>query len=168
MLAVRESRMALPPKVCPQCESEYVHTAVVCAHCNVELVDAGSWVPTPARELPAASELALVRAAGMGWVLALSERLVEAEIPHRVEPLEGGGKEDEAPPGPYGVYVREADLAAAHRIDAAHLAREIPEAETADADSFGEDACPACGEPISESDTECGECGLPFGPAEGG
>lgn len=163
MLAGRESTMALPPKMCPRCESEYMHTASVCAHCDVELVDSGAWVRAPVQELPAASELALVRAAGMGWVLGLSERLVEAEIPHRVEPLEARDDRGETSAGPYGVYVREGDLAFARRIDAAHLAHEIPEAEVADAGSFGEDACPACGEAISERDAECGACGLVFG-----
>lgn len=158
--------MALPPKVCPECESEYMHTATSCVHCNVELVHFEERVAAPANELPPASELSLVRAAGMGWVLSLSGRLVEAEIPHRVDPLEERDEGSGTPPGPYGVYVRERDLDAARRVDAAHIAHEIPDAHEASGHSVAEDACPACGDPISESDAECAGCGLAFGPVE--
>ena len=121
--------MALPPKLCPECEAEYVHTATRCAHCDVELVHADELVSAQAKDLPPASELSLVRAAGMGWVLALSERLVETGIPHRVDPLEERDTGKGEPPGPYGVYVLERDLEPARRIDAEHIAREIPDAD---------------------------------------
>lgn len=158
--------MALPPKLCPECESEYVHAMTSCVHCDVELVHLDELVAAPARELPPASELSLVRAAGMGWVLALSERLVEAGIAHRVDPLEPRDEGDTTPPGPYGVYVCEKDLESARRIDAAHIEREIPDADLGGGAAVAENACPACGDLISESDPECAGCGLAFGPVE--
>jgi hypothetical protein len=166
MLPALECAMALPPKVCPECESEYMHTVTSCVHCDVELVPFEELVAAPASELPPSSELSLVRAAGMGWVVSLSERLVEAAIPHRVDPLEKRDEGSGNPPGPYGVYVRERDLDAAQRIDAAHIAHEIPDAHEASGHAVAEDACPACGDPISESDAECAGCGLAFGPVE--
>jgi hypothetical protein len=166
MLPALECAMALPPKVCPECESEYMHTVTSCVHCDVELVPFEELVAAPASELPPSSELSLVRAAGMGWVVSLSERLVEAAIPHRVDPLEKRDEGSGNPPGPYGVYVRERDLDAAQRIDAAHIAHEIPDAHEASVHAVAEDACPACGDPISESDAECAGCGLAFGPVE--
>ena len=140
MLPALECAIVLPPKVCPECESEYMHTVTSCVHCDVELVHFEERVAAPANELPPASELSLVRAAGMGWVLALSERLVEAEIPHRVDPLEERDEGSGTPPGPYGVYVRERDLDAARRNDAAHIANEIPAADEASRNSVDEDA----------------------------
>lgn len=159
--------MALPPKVCPACESEYLHSAIVCAHCEVALVHPDELAAAPAPEdLPPAADLSLLRAAGAAWALRLSERLVEEEIPHRLEPLAVGEAERDVSAGPYGVYVREADLPAARRVDAAHLAREMPDAGALEPGAFDEDACPACGDPLSPGDAECGGCGLALGPVE--
>ena len=60
--------MPMPPKVCPQCGEEYLHTASVCIHCDVALVLEGEQPAQSApEELPPASELVCVRAASVGW-----------------------------------------------------------------------------------------------------
>ena len=56
--------MPLPPKLCPQCREEYVHTATTCVHCEVPLVLEGELSPQDAGDdLPPISELICVRAA---------------------------------------------------------------------------------------------------------
>jgi hypothetical protein len=171
MLALEESTMTLPPKLCPRCGEEYLHTALECVHCEVALVHPDQAGQVSAYELPPPSELRRIRAAGAGWVVSLSERLAEREIPHRVEPLDeaeadaqGGGA------GPYGVYVREEDFEAAKAIDTAYLKREMPdldESQLEEALAGGDDdACPACGDPVAPDAAECAGCGLALGPIE--
>ena len=163
--------MALPPKVCPRCGEEYLHTAIECVHCAVTLVLPGQLEDAPVDELPPPSELRRVRAAGAGWVVTLSEQLAEHDIPHRVESLneaeadaQGGGA------GPYGVYVREEDLEAAKAIDSAYLKREMPDLDESaiEAGFAGADdgTCPACGDPVTSDVDECAGCGLALGPIE--
>jgi len=155
--------MALPPKICPRCGEEYVHTTSTCAHCEVPLVLEGdlSLEREGAGEpLPPSSELVCVRTAGAAWALRLSERLAADEVPHRVEPVA-------EPRGAFGIYVREADVEAAAAADREHLAREMPdlpsEHDLAPADDEG---CPACGAALAADATACDDCGLPFAPAE--
>ncbi len=156
--------MALPPKLCPECGEEYVHTAVQCFHCEVALVHADELAPAPGSgsELPAAAELTPIRIAAADWALALSERLVEEGIPHRIEAVaeaaRGAGRRDA---GRYGVYVRPEDAARARALDAEQLSREIPDIPEDWQDAAAEaEGCPACGAAVAETDTECPDCGL--------
>jgi hypothetical protein len=157
--------MPLPPKLCPECGEEYVHSAVRCVHCDVDLVHAEEM---PERdvgaELPPPAELTAIRVASAGWALALSERLVEAGIPHRIEEVaEETGDAGSRAAGPYGVYVRAADAARARALDGEQLAREIPDLpEDWEAAPEGE-GCPACGAALPEAAAECPDCGLSLG-----
>jgi hypothetical protein len=166
--------MALPPKLCPECSEEYLHTASTCIHCEVPLVLEGEQpAARAAEELPPVSELVCVRAASVGWAKSLSEHLAQAGIPHRIQAATPEEDEDDGgrrKPGhnlPFGVYVYAEDVEAAARIDVAHTETQIPDIP----ESFGQaelsaDSCPACGESISETATECAECGLALLPAE--
>ena len=159
--------MALPPKHCPECGEEYVHSVSRCAACGVALVLASE--PISVRELPPASALQRVRMATLSWSRSFSEQLAAAGIGHRVE-LE---------PDPDGsilatrgerlcsVFVREEDLAEAARLDAVHLRSQIPDVpEGFDPAAPGDDRCPACGEPADLAAPECADCGLAFRDAE--
>ena len=78
--------MPLPPKVCPQCKEEYVHTTSVCFHCNVPLVLDGEQPEEGSEpQLPSISEMVCIRAAPMSWATALSKKLAEAGIAHRIQ-----------------------------------------------------------------------------------
>jgi hypothetical protein len=162
--------MPLPPRVCPECREEYVHSTLVCVHCDVALVHADEVGSDAVDELPPISELHCVRAASVGWALGLSERLGEAGIPHRVEAASEGEEGRERRPGrnlPYGVYVRSEDLAAASEIDLRTLREEIPDLpEGFEMAEGAEDACPACGEPVDVGAPECPGCGLALGGEE--
>jgi hypothetical protein len=171
MLGAKESRMAIPPKVCPRCGEEYLHTAIECVHCQIALVHHDQVGEIPVEELPPPSELRRIRAAGAAWVVSLSEQLTEREIPHRVEPLndaeadaQGGGA------GPYGVYVRDEDFEAAKAIDTAYLKREMPDLDESQLEEAlagdDDDGCPACGDPVAPDAVECAGCGLALGPIE--
>lgn len=156
--------MALPPKICPDCGEEYVHSAVTCVHCEVALVHAEEAHSAPSQELPPASELSPIRIASSGWALALSELLVEAGIPHRVEVVseDAAGRRGSGP-GPYGVYVRSEDAERARTLDTRHLEREIPDLpEGWEGSPAGED-CPACGASVADDAAECPDCGLALG-----
>jgi uncharacterized protein (UPF0212 family) len=163
--------MLMPPKVCPECREEYVHVASVCIHCDVALVLEGE-VPAEgaAEELPPASELVCVRASSVGWAMSLSEHLVEASIPHRIQAATSDDDGERRKPGqnlPYGVYVLAKHEEAATRIDLAHTERQIPDVP----EDFGQaeisaDDCPACGGPIAATASECSDCGLTLLPPE--
>lgn len=159
-------RVILPPKVCPECREEYLHSAERCVHCDVALV-----LPDDAEEaastLPPAAELHCVRAASVGWAMALSDRLREAGIAHRIQAVgdDSDGDGSARRPGqnlPYGVYVLEADLRAATEIDTSHMSSQIPDLPEGFEIDRGEvdDACPACGDPVDVDAAECPGCGL--------
>ena len=159
--------MTLPPKQCPECHEEYVHTVQVCAECGVALILAGE--PIPIREMPPASELLRVRTATVSWARSFSELLAEAGIEHRVE-LEGdpvrvaGGPHDAQL---CSVFVREEDREDAVRLDAEHLRSQIPDVpEDFSGSAAADDRCPACGEPADLGEPECPGCGLAFRDAE--
>ena len=109
----------------------------------------------------------------VGWARALSEKLAEAGIPHRIQAAradDGEGRQQK--PGenlPYGVYVLEEDVEDATEIDLEHTNSEIPDIpegfENAQPDG-DEETCPACGDPIGPTTDECPGCGLAILPAE--
>jgi hypothetical protein len=147
--------MKLPPKRCPSCGEEYLHTVAICAECGVALVLASEPVLEP--DLPPVSELRRVRSASLAWARGLSERLAAADIEHRIEP-------EDSPRGQplCSVYVRAEDLAQAARLDAEHLRSQIPDVPEGFVPAAGDDRCPACGEAADLSAAECASCGLAF------
>jgi hypothetical protein len=107
----------------------------------------------------------------MGWAMSLSEHLVEAGIPHRIQAATSDDDEgSERKPGqnlPYGVFVLAQHEEAAARIDLAHTGHQIPDVP----EDFGRleisaDDCPACGASIAPTETECADCGLALLPPE--
>ena len=74
----------LPPKICPRCGEEYVHTMQRCADCDVPL---GSEAPVaePAFEMPPVEQLVALRNAEVAWIEGLAHALADAGIPSRVE-----------------------------------------------------------------------------------
>ena len=164
--------MIMPPKICPECREEYVHVALVCVHCDAPLV-LESEVPVgdAAEALPPVSELVCVRASSVGWAMSLSEHLVEAGIPHRIQAAtEDADEGAQRKPGqnlPYGVFVLAEHEEAATRIDLAHTGQQIPDIPEDFAPSeISADDCPACGESILPTATECSDCGLALLPPE--
>jgi hypothetical protein len=166
MLGASETKMTLPPKHCPECGQEYLHSVAVCADCGVALVLERE--PIAAVELPPASALRLVRTATLSWSRSFSARLVEAGIAHRVElePDADGSALATRGERLASVFVREGDVAEAARLDAEHLRRQIPDVP----EDFGlaapqQDLCPACGESADLAAAECASCGLAFNDA---
>jgi hypothetical protein len=159
--------MVLPPKRCPECGEEYVHTVQVCAECDVALVLAGE--PILIRELPPTSELVRVRTATRSWAHNFSELLAEVGIGHRVEEEEESGSVAGFAHGAQvcSVFVRAEDAEEAARLDARYLHSQIPDVPEDYAQRAAEaDHCPACGEPADLSAAECPSCGLAFRDAE--
>jgi len=167
MLGASEPSMTLPPKRCPECGEEYVHTVLVCAECGVTLVLAGE--PIPVRELPPASDLLRVRTANLAWAHSFSDLLAEAGIAHRVEPEDDSARVTGVPADAQlcSVFVRPEDREQAARLDAQHLRSQIPDVpEDFAGGAIEEDRCPACGEPADLAGPECASCGLAFRDAE--
>ena len=158
--------MELPPKVCPRCGEEYVHTAQRCVDCDVPL---GHDAPEEeaAFELPPAEELVPLRNAEVPWIEGLANALAEAGIPSRVELPRR--EEDTVQSRGLGairctIYVRPEDGAAATRIDAEFARTQVPDLPVEDAGEWGEsEGCPACGAALGGDASECPECGLAFG-----
>jgi len=165
----------MPPKFCPECRDEFVHSATICVGCDVPLVLEGELGADRGEELPPISELVCIRASAVGWARALSEKLAEAGIPHRIQAAgadDGEGEGEQQKPGenlPYGVYVLDEDVEEATKIDLEHTNSEIPDIpegfEGAQSD-VADDACPACGDPIVPTTDECPGCGLAILPAQ--
>lgn len=159
--------MILPPKICPECGEEYVHSVATCAHCEVPLVLAdATGAGEPSSDLPPVEELTSVRVASAGWSLALSELLVEQGIPHRVAPVsqDPGETGQGGAAGPFGVYVRTEDVEAARTLDASLMQREIPDLpDDWEAAGEGGEGCPACGAAVPDGAAECPDCGLALG-----
>ena len=88
-------------------------SATRCVECDVALVAEHALEDHRPEELPPVSELVCIRASAVGWAQALSERLAEAGISHRIEVASDDEEEGSARrPGanlPYGVYVRPQD-----------------------------------------------------------
>ncbi len=166
--------MVKAPKFCPECRDEYLHSATVCADCDVPLVfESELGGEDAADQLPPISELVCIRASSVGWATALSEKLAEAGISHRIQAAgEDDGEGDRQRPGqnlPYGVFVLEEDVEAATEIDLEHTNSEIPDIPEGYGTSFSEgsdDTCPACGDPVDPMMDECPGCGLALLTAE--
>ena len=152
---------------CPRCRCEYLRNVLECADCGVELVPEYSLEALGREEMPPIAELTCIRSASVGWAQALSQRLSEAGISHRIEavPDEARGESVRGEPDallPYGVWVLEADLPAAREVDENFLRSQIPDLpEDLSADALaGEGQCPACGTAVSQDAHECSDCGL--------
>lgn len=153
------------PVFCPACRAEYLWTATTCVECDVALVAENALDEAAVDDLPPVAQLVCIRAAAVGWCQALSERLVEAGISHRIE-VTADDEEDGSVrrPGanlPYGVYVRPEDVEAATAVDAAYMRSQIPDLpETGGGAEVDAQSCPACGEAVTADTEECPECGL--------
>jgi hypothetical protein len=164
MLGAGRAARMLPPKLCPACGGEYVHTVEACPACGVRLVVAGE--PIAVQELPPASQLRRIRSASFSWARSFSERLVEAGIAHRVE-LDPAPERGERGERSCSVFVREQDVELAAQLDAEHVRAQIPDLpEDFSAAAADEGRCPACGEPADLEAAECPSCGLAFRDAE--
>jgi hypothetical protein len=170
MLGPSETSMQLPPKQCPECGEEYVHSVQLCPECGVTLVLAGAPIPqADDRELPSASELVRVRTATLAWAYSFSDLLADEGIPHRIEAEDDRVKVAGARSGEQvcSVYVLPEDRERAAQLDAQHLRTQIPDVPEDRGDIVpAEDRCPACGEPADLDAAECASCGLAFRDAD--
>lgn len=157
----------LPPKICPRCGEEYVHTMQRCSDCDVAL---GSDAPVdaPILELPPAEQLIPLRNAEVSWIEGLAHALAEAGIPSRVElPRREDQTVQSRGMGAIrcNLYVRPEDAKAAAGVDAEFARTQVPDLPDAQAGEWGEsETCPGCGSELAADASECPECGLSFGP----
>ena len=152
-------------RVCPECREEYIASAQRCVTCDVPLVASEGFVRVGGpRELPPVAQLVCVRTATLSFAQALSERLAQAGITHRLEsePDSREGETQLRRPDtmPYGIYVREQDLDAAREVDRAHMRSEFPDLPDVPEGGSVVDGCPACGAAAAPDATECPDCGL--------
>ncbi len=160
--------MELPPKLCPQCGEEYLHTVATCVDCGVALVAEGELpraaATEPGRALPPTAELVALRSADPAWIRILSEALQAEGVPHRVALGQAGSR---GRPGSCTLLVLPEDAERAARVDAEVARAQIPDLpEDASPRWVESDACPACGSPLDVGASECGGCGLVFGSQE--
>ncbi len=147
--------MDLPPKICPECGAEYVPTYLVCADCDVALEEPNQ-DPRPAlqRQMPPATELALVAAGVPREVERIALVLQGSGISSRVDTHPDGGR--------VAVYVHPEDAGlAAQLVRDFVFPREGDEVGSLSPDAEVE-GCPACGAVVSDSDVACADCGLAF------
>jgi len=154
-------------RMCPECGEEYLPTVSECADCRVALVASGDEPVHPtSRELPPAAQLVCVRTATLGWAQGLSELLSEAGITHRLEAQEPDDSSTQTAArrrladSPYGVFVREQDVAEAREVDREFMRTQIPDVPEEAAAVVEGEGCPACGAAVAADAVECPECGL--------
>jgi len=156
----------LPPKICPRCGEEYVHTMQRCVDCDVPL---GSDAPVAeaAIEMPPIEQLVALRNAEVAWIEGLAHALADAGIPSRVElPRREDQSVQSRGMGAIrcNIFVRPEDGPAATRVDAEFARTQVPDLPDAEAGEWGEsESCPGCGTELGADATECPECGLSFG-----
>ena len=159
----------LPPKICPRCGEEYIHTMQRCRDCDVPLGSEAPAAEGAAPELPPADELVALRNAEVPWIEGLAHALADAGIPSRVElPRREDQSVQSRGMGAIrcNLYVREEDAAAAARVDAEFARTQVPGLPDDQAGELGEsETCPGCGSELATDPTECAECGLSFGAA---
>jgi hypothetical protein len=158
--------VTLPPKLCPECGEEFVHTVAICPDCGVTLVL--ELEPDAEREPTSVAALRRVRTATSSWARSFSERLSAAGIAHSIEAEPAAPRAGERASREerlYSVYVEPEDLETAARLDLEHLRSQIPDVPEELA-AAAEDHCPACGEPADLAAPECASCGLAFRDAE--
>jgi hypothetical protein len=160
------------PKTCPRCGEEYLATVTLCADCGIPLGGSGAAGPADPEpeELPAAADLVAVRNAEVSWIEGLAGALAEAGIASRVElPSERDQRQVQGRGmGAFRctLYVRQEDVAAAARVDAAFARTQVPDLPEAEAAWAAAEACPGCGSTLAADAEECRECGLAFGGGE--
>jgi hypothetical protein len=157
----------LPPKICPQCGEEYVHTVQRCVDCDVALgMDAPA--ERPVLELPPSEELRALRNAEVSWIEGLAHALAEAGIPSRVElPRREDQSVQSRGMGAIrcNIFVRPEDAEAAAQVDAEFARTQVPDMPEDSESAFVDaEACPGCGAALAADAIECAECGLAFGP----
>jgi hypothetical protein len=157
----------LPPKICPRCGEEYVHTMQRCRDCDVPLGSDAPAEEAAAPELPPADQLVALRNAEVTWIEGLAHALADAGIPSRVElPRREDQSVQSRGMGAIrcNLYVRPEDAAAAARVDAEFARTQVPDLPDEQAGEWGEsETCPGCGSELGADASECAECGLSFG-----
>ncbi|MEE3328837.1 MAG: hypothetical protein VX252_15975 [Myxococcota bacterium] len=154
-------------RICPSCEEEFTLSVTECPDCHVSLAfPDGEATPSAPPAFPEKAELRCVRVGPLPWTRALSDKLTEAGIAHRVETdtrsEEEGGVDPRRFGGEdlYGTWVRPEEAEAAGVIDTEIFAPlEVDQAPDAAAD----EACPACGAALPAEAMSCSDCGLSFG-----
>ena len=158
----------LPPKICPRCGEEYVHTVQRCVDCDVPLGSDAPAAEAPVPDLPPSEELVALRNAEVPWIEGLAHALADAGIPSRVElPRREDQSVQSRGMGAIrcNLFVRPEDAEAAARVDAEFARTQVPDMPEEVESAWGEaEACPGCGEPLAADAIECSECGLSFGP----
>jgi hypothetical protein len=159
----------LPPKTCPSCGDEFVHTALRCPDCDVELV-VGPVERPAAPELPPAAELAPV-SRGEPWEMQrIAEALQEAGIASRIDtyPPSGAGPARESGEVPVSlvgslcIYVAFEDVQAAAALAQHVQLGAVLEDLGEDVSEAPADGCPACGSALPDGAASCSDCGLEF------
>lgn len=161
-------------RMCPACGDEFQSWVTRCPDCDEAIVEtsdpASLRAGPPSEDLPSARELHCLAVGVVARIREVSEQLQRAGIANRIDrDPQSLGDEGDIVGGfgqnvRLGVYVREAELAAAqaalHDLNIRDL-HDVPD-EVGDP-NLELDACPACGEAIDEDAAECASCGLAFG-----
>ena len=172
--------MNLPFKMCPECGVEYVHTALVCADCNVALESAPTRADQPAATtpLPPASELTRVAAGGPWEMERLALELQAAGFSSRIDtvlpaqPLSSRHVANATRRGSAGsgarlaLYVLPAEAEPARRLIQSFLLQDSSGGVAHAPEGEALEVCPACGASISAAASACSDCGLEFIPIE--
>ena len=157
--------------VCPRCKVGFSPDTAVCPVCHIPLVpeepledgseDQLEGPPVALILTDDLSSLKELRTADPEWIYHLQEKLVEAEIPHRIE---ASGRRLKR----CTVYVRQEDLVKAKEIDDKIFEQEVPDGEgMSRPEELDFWTCPGCGYRLGENDLKCSSCGLVLQSTEG-
>jgi len=148
-------------KLCPVCQSEYLHHIQKCVDCGADLL-----LPEEQRKAQEEKKLlgdkalengAVVREGDLDWMTELREVLVHAGIPcklHSELNCKKGCCGDK-----FQLVVSPDNLDRAQQKIEEYFMAINPELLTAN-ELIKEGKCPACGFPLATDERECPECGL--------
>lgn len=166
---------------CPECRSEFRPDVVRCASCDVELVDAAPennpfTSPETMARLLEDKDLQAIVVGNFQSVTENQRLLAEERIASVIAPEKEGEEIGAGLHQRLYLLVAQEDLERVRDFFAARL-RQGLESEglmlssgdsqaATSLEQASTEACPACGTEVSESESECPECGLFLGIAE--
>ena len=148
-------------KVCPECETEYLPQIEKCADCGAILLLHEEYLMAQEKKRDLAEQSikngVVVREGDLKWMDELYNVLINSNIPCTV--ISDAGCKKSCCGDKCKLVAATEDVERAQERIEEYFMEMHPEI-LASNELVSQGKCPACGSPVSDSDTECPDCGL--------